>query len=115
MDVVYDTVTREGNMTLEDEFREYVVGGDDILAKEYGYNATYFKRMVADHGAVSAAKLLLKSPEAQSGLTRLWELNKLDMSLEQAVYRLKFKELFTDEEREMARKRLKDLGYEAQL
>ncbi|MDE2125270.1 MAG: hypothetical protein KGJ62_01625 [Armatimonadetes bacterium] len=102
-------------MTLEQEFLQDMIGGDDILRKQYGYNATYFRQMVAEHGGVEAARLLLRSKDAQAGLTTLWELGRLDMSMEQLVLRAKYRSLFTEEERAIARKRLRDLGYEPRM
>ena len=43
------------------------------------YRPTYFLRMVQQHGGDAAAEQLLKAPEAQSGMTNLWELGRLDI------------------------------------
>ena len=77
-----------------------------------GYRPTYFLRMVHEHGGLEAAKRLLRASEAQSGLTRLWECGLLDISMEALVLQERWKPLFSDEERQTARDRLKCYGYD---
>jgi len=74
--------------------------------KEFGYNPTYWLRMVADHGGVGAAKLLLKGSRASDGFTRLWEEGRLDLSVEFYILVPKYSDLFTSDERAEARRRL---------
>ena len=80
-------------------------------ARESGYIATRFLQMVQEMGGLSAAKQLLSSNELQAGLVKLWELNKLDISMETLVLHERFRELFTAEEINTAKKRLRELGY----
>lgn len=61
---------------------------------------------------MEAAKLLLADGKISSGLTRLWEEKRLGISLEAVVQEERWKPLFSDEEREKARKKLQKLGYE---
>jgi hypothetical protein len=68
--------------------------------------------MVHEHGGVGAVRLLIKSPNAQEGLSKLWEIGKLDYSIEAAALNPKWASLFTEQEKTIARKRLKDLNYE---
>ena len=42
----------------------------------------------------------------------LWERQRLDLTVEALVVDPRFAHLFTDEEREVARKRLDDFGHE---
>jgi hypothetical protein len=78
------------------------------------YNATYFYRMVLDDGGHEAARRLLTSAQISTGLAELWRKGRLDISMESLVLQPRFDTLFTDEEREIARRRLADLGYTAQ-
>lgn len=87
------------------DFHAAMERGIETLKREVGYNATRWRRMVYDHGGVGAAKRLLGGPDASDGFTKLWESGRLDMSVEWFV--LKFDDLFTDEERETAYRRLK--------
>lgn len=80
--------------------------------KEAKYNATFFLRMVEERGGIQTAKDLLKTREdIQSGLVKLWELGRLDLSVENLVLQPEWKSLFTDEELRIARQRLKDHGF----
>lgn len=80
--------------------------------KEAKYNATFFLQMVQDRGGVQTAKDLLQTREdVQSGLVKLWELGRLDLSVEYLVLQPEWKSLFTDEELRVARQRLKVHGF----
>ena len=98
---------------LENQFHQAML---DVYnnAKEYEYYATYFKRMIDQHGGVEAAKRLLAKGEIQQGLSKLWELNLLDQSMEALVIQKRFQPLFTSEEIVEARRRLEELGYKTQ-
>ena len=79
--------------------------------KECGYNATRFLQKVREIGGLAAAKQWLSNDTPQEGLFKLWELGRLDLSMERLVLRKQFRKLFTDEELARARKRLHDLHY----
>ena len=83
-------------------------------AAELGYRPTYFIRMVHEFGGVGTAKRLLSTEDLQAGLTRLWELGRLDLSVEASVLQGPWKELFSDDERREARERLKAYGHNPQ-
>jgi hypothetical protein len=68
--------------------------------------------MISEHGAVEAAKRLINSSKPSDGYTRLWELGRLDLSVEAIVQEELWKDLFSEKEREKARKRLVQYGYE---
>ena len=78
---------------------------------EPGYNATYFVRMLSEHGGLATAQRLLAAPTASEGFTALWERQRLDLTVEAQVVQPKFAHLFTEEEIDVARQRLEDLGY----
>ena len=87
----------------------------DIYAnalRECGYRATRFIQMVENHGGVEAAKILLHSPGFQYGFTELWKCGCLRLTMEALILQLQYAALFTDEEREIARTRLKECGYD---
>jgi len=98
-------------MKLEEQFKQEVLDGCKLLSKKHGYNPTYFLRMVHEHGAVTAAKLLLASKEPSEGLFKLWELRQLEMSIEAMALSPRFRSLFTKEELLTAKRRLDDMGY----
>jgi hypothetical protein len=97
-------------MTLEAEFHQAMMEVYEV-AKTHGYYATYFKRMIDEHGGVEAAKRLLAKREIQSGLMELWALDLLKHSMEEAVWQERFRPLFTEAEVQEARRRLEQLGF----
>ncbi len=96
---------------LEREFHQNCLEGSETLRKECGYNPTYFLRMVHEHGGVEAVRRLLKSENFQAGLTTLWELKRLDDSIEAAVLHKKWAPLFTEAEKKTALKRLEAMDW----
>ena len=68
--------------------------------------------MVHQHGGVAAAKRLLRASPAQTGLTKLWELGRLDISMESLVVQERWRPLFSDAERQTAWERLNAFGYD---
>ena len=80
--------------------------------REAGYPATYFLRMLSELGSLETANRLLHSPRPSEGFTALWERGRLDLTVENVVLRPEFASLFTDEDRNIARRRLADYGYE---
>lgn len=83
--------------------------------RDLGYNATRFLQMITDEGGLVAARKLLHASIASDGFIVLWEHGRLDLSVEAHVLNPEFAELFTDTERRIARKRLKEYGFEGDL
>jgi hypothetical protein len=79
--------------------------------RQAGYNATYFLRMVSELGGYAAARQLLHSATVSDGFTALWEKGRLDLSVEALVLQERFAELFTEDERGIARLRLAQYGH----
>ena len=96
----------------EDGFHEAMIGIYHAAAT-LGYRAPYFLRMVQERGGLGAAKHLLSGPDPQSGFTRLWELRRLDLSMEALVLEERWSGLFTEDECRTARARLEAYGYAA--
>ena len=98
--------------SLEAQFHQAMIDAYESAKRECKYHASYFIQMVHTHGGVETARRLLQSQEnAQSGFTTLWECGRLDLSVEAHVLQERFKELFSDQERQIARQRLEDYGY----
>lgn len=79
---------------------------------EVGYNATYFLRMLTEHGPLGTARRLITSSQPSTGFTELWRHQRLDLTVEAQVLRPEFIDLFSDEEREACRRRLNEYGYD---
>ena len=81
-------------------------------AKKLKYNPTRFLNMVYRWGGVETAKRILATEDfIQEGITKLWKLGGLSISLEAIVLKPEYRELFTDRELKTAKKRLEDLDY----
>ena len=81
-------------------------------ARSIGYTPSVFHRMLHEKGAVQTAKHLINSSRPSEGYTRLWEMGRLDLSVEAVVHdNAEWHELFTEDELRLCRKRLSDYGY----
>lgn len=100
------------NKLDEDAFHHKMVEIYERAKSECHYNASRFYQMVQTEGGLLTAKKLLASNLHPDGLTRLWELKRLDISMEALVIKEPWCQLFTSEELAIARKRLKALGYD---
>jgi hypothetical protein len=78
---------------------------------EANYTASYFIGMLSSYGGLGTAQRLLASTEVSSGFAALYERDRLDLTVEALVIQSKFASLFTDEELDIARQRLDQLGY----
>lgn len=98
---------------LEGQFQEAMMDIYRRARVEAKYNASFFHQMVVDQGGLQAARTLISSKEPSSGYTRLWELNRLDLSVEAVVLQSShFHPLFTEQELEICKKRLRDYDYD---
>lgn len=79
--------------------------------KECGYRATRFLQMLSEYGAVQTAINLVSKHGGTEGFAKLWELGRLDLSVEALVLKSEFQSLFTNETRGICRDRLKEYGY----
>ncbi len=84
-----------------------------LLARtEAGYDARYFVGMLSTYGGLGTAKRLLATTDASSGFTALYERGRLDLTVEALVIKPEFASLFTDDEIDIARERLWQLGFQ---
>jgi hypothetical protein len=105
------SVTADDRAALEARFHSAMLDTYDIARRACRYNATYFLRMVQEHGGLETAHRLLQGSEIAYGLTQLWECGHLDISAEAQVLRPEFRLLFADQELAEARRRLAQLNY----
>ena len=77
-----------------------------------GANPTGFLQMLNEQGALATAQQLLASNRLHGGFRRLWDLRRLDLSLECVVLKLVFRPLFSEEELNVARCRLRKLDFD---
>ena len=68
-------------------------------AKAIGYTPSIFHQMIVKNGGLTAAKQLINAPKPSDGYTKLWELGRLDISVEAVVFdNAEWHPLFTKEE-----------------
>lgn len=81
-------------------------------ARNIGYTPSIFLRMLNEKGALQTAQQLINAGQPSDGYTRLWELGRLDLSVEAVVYEnAEWHGLFTQDELQRCKKRLTDYGY----
>jgi len=78
---------------------------------ECGLNAARFLQMVANEGGLSTSKKLLAAAQPAEGFAALWEMKRLDLTVEFLVLRPEYKSLFNAQELATARNRLIEYGY----
>jgi len=101
---------------MEDLIKKFSIDMENICheAAKFGYNPTYFWQMIQSMGGYQAAKRLIHGKNPQSGLTRLWKLGKLGLSLEAHAIKPEYSTLFTEEERQICKERLEAFGYKSE-
>lgn len=79
---------------------------------EANYGASIYLQMLYRLGGLGTAKQLVNSPKVSDGYTRLYELGRLDLTVEALIIdNAQWHSLFTAEELGRARKRLRDYNY----
>jgi hypothetical protein len=76
-----------------------------------GYNASVYRGMLQQHGALETARRLAGDPKPHKGLTLLHKFKALDLSVEALVLREPWRQFFDDDVRSAARAKLRALGY----
>ena len=95
---------------LEKQFYEACVELDKQCLR-IGVNASYFRQMLIKYGASNTVNMLIHNPGIQYGFTILWERKRLDLTVEALILKSPWDKLFSDEEKAIARQRLRDHGY----
>jgi hypothetical protein len=112
---IMDKLKKSANMKdLEMRFHKSVIGIYQAAKDECHYNATCFLQMLSDRGGLATARALLATENVSDGFTTLWELGRLDLAVEAHVLKPEFSDLFTEEEKLIAKRRLEEYGYEPQ-
>lgn len=106
--------SREMNTTsgLEHEFDMAMMDLYHRAKTEARYNATRYLQMLEEHRGLETARILLHAPRVSDGYTALWERKRLDLTVEALILQKKWHPLFSDQERDIARKRLEEYKYE---
>src|SRR5258708_19046130 len=97
---------------LERQFTDGIFEAYRFLARTISYRAIWFLDTVALEGGIGAARKFIYGKDATYGLEKLREAGLLDRSIEAWVLEPRFGRLFTDEERERARRRLEEYQFD---
>ena len=97
--------------TLESLFHRAMVAIYDHVLLERRYDANRYLHLLESDGGVMTARELLASPGFGPGFEGLWQRGTLEKTLEYLVLQTQFSGLFTETEKETARKRLLECGY----
>lgn len=98
------------NEKLANEFEEGMRNLYRTIVLETKYRPTALNQMLDHDGGVTTAKRLIYRDVPSDGYTKLWELNRLDLTVEAFVLaNPQWYSLFTELELTKAAARLKDL------
>ncbi|WP_287182522.1 hypothetical protein [Mesorhizobium sp.] len=85
----------------------------ETAKSEAGYTASVFLGMLGRQGGVLTAKQLINGTKPSDGYTALFERGRLDLTVEALVVENeKWHSLFSAAELALAKKRLRDYGYQ---
>lgn len=96
---------------LEKRFHKDMLNIYTVAKSELNYNATRFLQLISEKGGLKAAKQLISKEDEIAGFEVLWEMGRLDLSIETHVLKPEYDELFTDEERKICKERLDKYGF----
>ena len=97
---------------LEEEFYEAMCDIYRRAKRETKYNARRFIQMVERDGGLATARYLINAKNVSEGYTALWELKRLDLTVEAMILKNeKYHSLFTEDELEICAERLRQYGY----
>ena len=97
---------------LEDEFTKCLSKLAKKTREETNYYSYIFERMLHERKGVETAKYLINTPDPSKGYTKLWELGRIEFTVEAYVWdNEKWHCLFTEKELEKCRNRLRDYKY----
>ena len=81
---------------------------------EAGYTASRFFTMVTEQGGYEAARTLLHAATVSDGYTAIWERKRLDLTVEAEILKPKWRDLFSELERDIAKRRLTAYGHDTE-
>lgn len=97
---------------LKKEFHKEMIAIYQNAKRECGYNVNRFLQMVVSQDGLTVAKGFIHRNQPTDGFTTLWELGRLDLTVESLILNPKYRELFTDEEVQTVRDLLRQYEYE---
>lgn len=98
---------------LERQFKSAIGEMVTRTLRETSYRPHYFQQMIKERGELDASLSLVRAKKPSDGFTKLWELKRLDLTVEAVVSAPEFAALFSASDIVAAKRRLKQYGYEA--
>jgi hypothetical protein len=102
----------EMNKELEARFDNAMMDVYRKALSECDYKATRFFHMLSEHRGLETARILLRASKVSEGYVALWERKRLDLTVEAVILSAEWHPLFSDHERDIAKRRLADYGYD---
>ena len=99
------------NKELEARFDNAMMDVYLRALKECDYKATRFLHMLHEHRGLETARILLHASKVSEGYVALWERQRLDLTVEAVILGAEWHPMFSEDERQIARRRLADYGY----
>ena len=96
---------------LEARFDEAMMNIYRRALKECDYKAARFLQMLYEHRGLETARILLLAQNVSEGYVALWERKRLDLTVEALILSAEWHPLFSEQERDIARKRLDAYDY----
>lgn len=101
--------------SLIENFDAAMMGIYHRALSEAGYRASIFLNMLHKLRGLETARRLIHSPAVSDGYIALWELGRLDLTVEALIIENTYwHELFSDEELAICRNRLREYRYVSQ-
>lgn len=99
------------NKELEARFDGAMMDVYSRALNECDYKATRFLHMLHEHRGIETARILLHASKVSEGYVALWERKRLDLTVEAVILAAEWHSLFSEQQREIARKRLAEYGH----
>lgn len=111
MSISTPSLTKKKQRDLEKLFHEDILSNYEKARRKCNYHETRYIHMVEQCGGVKAAKKILLTERFQFALSFLSRCKCLHYSMESLVIRPEYAELFTEDERHIAKSRLRAHGF----
>ncbi len=96
---------------LEKQLEQKLIEASEICRTIYRYYPSRFLQIMNSKSAVETAKQLVMDSKYHEGLTKLWELKRLDLTVEAIIIQDPYCKLFSDEILVKTKEKLNELGY----
>ena len=97
---------------LKRELRERYISTYNECKKLKYFPSAFLDMVVSNDDIVETTRKLIHKEGGTSGFTTLYEKRRLDLSVENIILEPRYRELFTEEDLQAARDRLKEYKYD---